>query len=62
MSKMKQAIQALATSSETVLVYLPGRGYVLGKVERLDDDVVTIKPETGNRVVLHYTCFSIERN
>jgi prefoldin subunit 5 len=62
MSKMTEAIKKLADNGSTVLVHIPGKGYVYGKVVSLDDDVVIIKPEEGNRIIIHYTQFSIERD
>lgn len=62
MSKMKQAIQSAVDDGVELKVYLPGRGYRLAVIESLDDDVVTVKPNTGNKVVIHYTAFALERN
>ena len=62
MSKMKEAIERLVRDGGEVKVYLSGRGYRLAVIESIDDDVVTIRPNTGNKVVIHYTAFTIERN
>lgn len=62
MSNMTDAIKELSDNGETIKVYIPGKGYVLGKVDQFEDDVVTIKPNRGNKVVIHYTQFSVERD
>ena len=62
MSKMKEAIQKLVDEQITVMAYIPGKGYELTTVRSIDDDVVTLEPEDGSPVVIHYTKFSIERD
>ena len=61
MSRLKELIEQLAESNRTVLAYVPGKGYVWVKVASLEDDMVTLDPEKGNRVVLHYTRFSLKQ-
>ena len=62
MSKMKEAIQKLVDNQATILMYIPATGYVFGKVHSLDDDVVTLQPDDGHAVVIHYTQFSLQRD
>lgn len=62
MSRMKEGIQELVISRATIRVYIPGKGYVYGTVEKIDDDTVTVSPHEGNKVVMHYGQFSIERD
>ena len=61
MSKMKEIIEKLQENRETARLYIPDKGYVYAKVESLIDDVVTIDPESGNKIVIHYTQFAMER-
>lgn len=60
MSRMKGFIQQLVENQRTVLAFVPGKGYVYTKVDSLDDDVVTLNPEKEERIVMHYTQFSIK--
>jgi len=62
MAKLAQIIQAFVANQETVPVYKPGSGYVMGKVKRLDDDVVTITPQAGDAYIIHTSQFSVERD
>ena len=59
--RFKELIAHLAESNRTVLAYVPGKGYVWVKVASLEDDMVTLDSEKGNRVILHYTRFSIKQ-
>ena len=61
MSRLKELIEHLADSNRTVLAHVPGKGYVWVKVASLEDDMVTLDPEKGNRVIIHYTHFSIKQ-
>lgn len=62
MSKMQKVIQRLAQDGSEVKLYLPGRGYRIAVIESIDDDVVTIRPSAGNKVVMHYSLVVLERN
>jgi hypothetical protein len=58
---MKNYIEKLAQSRQTVLIYLPGKGYVHARVESIDDDMVTIDPEKDTKTILHYTLVSVKQ-
>jgi len=60
MSKMKAFIERLVENRETVLVNVPGSGYVHARVESIQEDIVTIDPEKGSKIILHYTQFSVK--
>jgi hypothetical protein len=62
MSRLKELIAHLAESKRPVLAYVPLKGYVWARVVSLEDDMVTLDPEKDNRVVLHYTQFSIKQD
>jgi hypothetical protein len=62
MSRMKAFIQQLVDNQRTVLVFIPGKGYVYTRVDSLDDDLVTLNPEKDERVVMHYTQFSMKKD
>jgi len=62
MSKMTQIIQAFVDNQTTVSVYRPGSGFTLAKIESLDDDVVSIKPQAGDRYIVHVSQFAVERD
>ncbi len=60
MSQMKAFIQRLVEHQRTVLVFVPGKGYVYARVDSLDDDLVTLNPEKHERIIIHYTQFSMK--
>ena len=62
MSRMKAFIQQLVENRKTVLAFVPGKGYVYTRIDSLDDDVVTLNPENDERIVMHYTQFSMKRD
>lgn len=62
MSKLTDIIQAFVDNQQTISVYKPGVGYILGKAERLDGDVVSITPDSGSQFVIHVSQFSVERD
>ena len=62
MSKLQEIIKRFVDDGGEVKVHIPGRGYRLVVIESIDDDMVTINPNKGNKVVLHYTAVVIERN
>ena len=61
MSRLKALIEHPAERNRTVLAYVPGKGYVWVRVVSIEDDMVTLDPEKGNRIILHYTQFSIKQ-
>jgi len=62
MSKMTEIIQAFIDGQTTVRVYRPGSGFGLAKIESLDDDVVSITPQSGDRYIIHVSQFAVERD
>jgi len=62
MSKMTDIIKTFVDSQTTVSVYRPGSGFVLAKIEALDDDVVSITPQAGDRYIVHVSQFAVERD
>ena len=60
MSQMKAFIHRLVENQRTVLVFVPGKGYVYARVDSLDDDLVTLNPEKDERIIMHYTQFSMK--
>ena len=60
MSQMKAFIHRLVENQKTVLVFVPGKGYVYARVDSLDDDLVTLNPEKDERIIMHYTQFSMK--
>ena len=61
MSRLKELIAHLAESKRPVLAYVPGKGYVWARVISIEDDMVTLDPEKGDRIVLHYTQFIMKQ-
>ena len=59
---MKEFIQHLVDSQRTVLVYIPGKGYMYSTVEALDDDRVILNPEEESKIILHYTQFLVKHD
>ena len=60
MSRLKELISHFAESQRTVLVHIPSKGYMWAKVVSIEDDLVTLDPEKENRIVIHYSQFSIK--
>jgi hypothetical protein len=61
MSQMKEFIKRLVANQKTLLIHVPGKGFVHGKVESIDDDIVTIDPEKDTKIVMHYSRFSVKQ-
>lgn len=62
MSKMVEVVKKLIEDDNTVSLVLPGLGVAKGKVEKLDDDVVTVKPSGKPRMVMHISQFAVQRD
>lgn len=62
MSKMQELIDAFVKNQQDIYLYVPGKGYLQGKVQSRVDDVVTLAPIDHEKVVLHYTLFSYLRD
>ncbi len=62
MSKMTDLVKAFADSEEKINLVIPEIGVVLGKVESLNDDVVTIAPDNHPRMVMHFSQVMIQRD
>lgn len=52
---LQERIQAACDSGDEVALVLPVFGFVAGKIESLEDDVVTVAMSDGQRVALHFT-------
>ncbi len=61
MSRMKEFIKRLAENQKTLLIHVPGKGYIHAKVKSIDDDLVTIDPEKDTKIVMHYSHFSAKQ-
>jgi hypothetical protein len=61
MSRMKEYIEKLAENRQTMLIFLPGKGYVHARIESIDDDMVTIDPEKDTKTIMHYTQVSVKQ-
>lgn len=55
MTGLQQRLQAAQETGEEYALVLPFFGCVLGKIESIDDDVVTVATSDGARVSLHFT-------
>lgn len=55
MSKMEDMIRGFIEAGSKLMILLPGDGYVLGRLESIIDDVVTIVPDGRPKIMLHYT-------
>lgn len=62
--KWREVLQFFVDSGEPVDLFLPGVGFATGKIEALNDDVVTLALEMGSGVTkahAHYTLVGILR-
>ena len=59
MSKMVELIQDFIETRSKLMIYVPGDGYVLGQIESLIGDVLTVAPDNHPKVVLHYTQLAV---
>ncbi len=62
MAKMAKILKALAETKEAVPMIIPEIGSILATIERLDDDVVTVKPEGYPRMIMHVANAMIQRD
>lgn len=62
MSRMKNFIEQLAQSRQTILIYVPDTGYIHARVESIDDDMVIIDPEKDRKVIMHYTQVTVKQD
>lgn len=63
MSRLLDFIKAVKQSGQAVSVYVPGTGFVDAVVSTIDDDMITIVPDTGTtKVTMHYTTFCVQTN
>ncbi len=53
---MLDRIQAARDSDEDLALVLPVFGFVSGRIEAIEDDVVTVATSDGARVALHFSC------
>lgn len=63
MTKFTDVLRKLKDEHAVINVYKPGIGFVLGQVDKLDDDLVTIKPSANEaEFVLHVSNVVFERD
>jgi len=62
MTKLTDVLQKLLQTNKKVSLHVPNRGYVVGRVAAFEDDMVTLQPDEGSKVIIHYTQFSMERD
>lgn len=63
MSKFSDILKEFKDGNVQINVYKPGAGFVLGLIDKLDDDLVTISPTAGEaKFVLHVSNVVFERD
>lgn len=53
---LQHRLQAAQEGGEELALVLPFFGCVLGKIEAVEDDIVTVAMSDGAKVALHFSC------